>query len=41
MITTDVEAIPIEVDVKPLKTGGIAPYVTGQGVVETPGRMLV
>jgi L-alanine-DL-glutamate epimerase-like enolase superfamily enzyme len=41
MEITDVEAIPIEVDVKPLDEGGIAPYVTGQGRISTVERMLV
>lgn len=41
MEITDVEAIPIEVDVKPLEEGGIAPYVTGQGQISTVKRMLV
>ena len=41
MQITDVEAIPIAVDVEPLSEGGIAPYVTGQGVVDTVERMLV
>lgn len=41
MEITDVEAIPVAVDVIPLEDGGIAPYITGQGQVETSKRMLV
>ena len=41
MRITSVEAIPVAVDVVPLEDGGIAPYVTGQGRVETSQRMLV
>lgn len=41
MQIVDVEAIPIAVDVEPLDEGGISPYVTGQGQLETAQRMLV
>lgn len=41
MQIVDVEAIPIAVDVESLDEGGIAPYITGQGQLETAQRMLV
>jgi L-alanine-DL-glutamate epimerase-like enolase superfamily enzyme len=41
MEISDIEAIPIKVDVETLSDGGIAPYVTGQGQVESVPRMLV
>jgi L-alanine-DL-glutamate epimerase-like enolase superfamily enzyme len=42
MEITDIEAIPIAVNVKPLgKDGGIAPYVTNRRQVETSQRMVI
>jgi L-Ala-D/L-Glu epimerase len=42
MEITDIEAIPIEVDVKPLgEPYGIAPYVTNHGAIESSQRMLI
>lgn len=42
MVITNIDAIPIAVDVKPLEEeGGIAPYVTNNGQVETSQRMII
>lgn len=37
----DVEAIPVEVGIRPLEDGGIAPYVSNHDVVHARERMLI
>lgn len=41
MQITDVEAIPVTVDLLPLEEGGIAPYVTNHGELRSIDRILV
>lgn len=40
-VITDVEAIPVEIGVKPLEEGGIAPYVSNHDVVHSRKRILI
>ncbi|MFB6218812.1 MAG: mandelate racemase/muconate lactonizing enzyme family protein, partial [Halobacteriaceae archaeon] len=41
MEVTDITAIPVEASVRPLSEGGIAPYVTNHGAVESMTKLLV
>ena len=40
-VITDVEAIPVEVGIKPLEEGGVAPYVSNHDAIDSRNRMLV
>lgn len=41
MEITDIEAIPVAMDVRPLEEGGVAPYVGSKLAVDTVERMLI